>query len=129
MRGWIACSWDDPELRFIHLRPMGSSQNNIFAGRVRHGYGQYFMGSSFLWMLATAVYRIPEKPYVLGGLYILWGWLKSWLNRLPRYEEPGFYEFLRRYQRRALLVGKKQAIKEIDQRSASNNIILSELNK
>ena len=27
MNGWIACSWDDdPELRFVHLRPMGSSQ-------------------------------------------------------------------------------------------------------
>ena len=26
MNGWVACSWDDPDLRFIHLRPMGSSQ-------------------------------------------------------------------------------------------------------
>ena len=24
--GWIAVSWDDPDLRFEHLRPMGSSQ-------------------------------------------------------------------------------------------------------
>jgi hypothetical protein len=23
--GWIACSWDEPELRFEHLRSMGSS--------------------------------------------------------------------------------------------------------
>lgn len=114
MRGWIACSWDDPELRFVHLRPMGSSQQSIYVGRMRHGYGQYFMGSDFLWMLATAIYRIPEKPYVIGGFWILWGWLKSWLQGLPRYEEPGFREFLRRYQRRALLVGKKRAIKEID---------------
>jgi biofilm PGA synthesis N-glycosyltransferase PgaC len=110
MRGWIACSWDDPDLRFVHLRPMGSSQQSIYAGRMRHGYGQYFMGSSLLWMFATALYRIPEKPYVIGGLYILWGWLKSWFQGLPRYEEPGFREFLRHYQRRALLVGKKRAI-------------------
>lgn len=114
MRGWIACSWDDPELRFVHLRPMGSSQQNIFAGRMRHGYGQYFMGSGFLWMLATAVYRIPEKPYVLGGLYILLGWVRGWVKGLPRYEEPGFREFLRRYQRRALVIGKRRAIEEID---------------
>lgn len=114
IRGWIACSWDDPDLRFVHLRPMGSSQQSIYVGRMRHGYGQYFMGSGFLWMLATAVFRITEKPYVIGGLFILWGWLRSWLKGLPRYDEPGFREFLRRYQRRALLVGKRRAIEEID---------------
>ena len=43
--GWIAISWDDPELRFTHLRPMGSSQKNIVTGRIRHGFGQYFMGT------------------------------------------------------------------------------------
>lgn len=114
MRGWVACSWDDPELRFVHLRPMGSSQQSIIVGRMRHGYGQYFMGSGLLWMIATAVYRIPEKPYVLGGAFILWGWLRSWLKGLPRYEEPGFREFLRRYQWRALIVGKRRAIEEIN---------------
>ena len=28
--GWIACSWDDPQLRFVHLRMMGSSQDSIY---------------------------------------------------------------------------------------------------
>lgn len=113
MRGWIACSWDDPALRFVHLRPMGSTQQNILVGRMRHGYGQYYMGSGLLWMLATAVYRIPEYPYVIGGLFIVYGWLKSYFSRLPRYEEAGFRDFLRAYQRRALLVGKQRAIAEV----------------
>jgi biofilm PGA synthesis N-glycosyltransferase PgaC len=114
MKGWIACSWDDPELRFVHLRPMGSTQQSIYVGRMRHGYGQYFMGTGLLWMLATAVYRIPEKPYVVGGLFILWGWIKSALKRLPRYEDPEFRRFLRHYHWRALLVGKRKAIAEIE---------------
>jgi len=29
MLGWIACSWDEPELRFTHLRPMGSSHKGM----------------------------------------------------------------------------------------------------
>src|SRR5581483_6650731 len=37
MLGWIAVSWDDPELNFIHLRPMGTSHKNWWTGRVRHG--------------------------------------------------------------------------------------------
>lgn len=113
MLGWMACSWDDRDLRFVHLRPMGSSQQSIFVGRMRHGYGQYFMGTGLLWMLATAVYRIPERPYVIGGLFILWGWLRSALQGKPRYEDPEFRQFLRRYQWRALRVGKRKALEKI----------------
>lgn len=113
MKGWIACSWDDdPELRFVHLRPMGSSQQSIYTGRMRHGYGQYFMGTGLLYMLASAVYRIPEKPYVLGGLAILWGWLRSAIQRKPRYDDPEFRQFLRHFQWRSLIVGKRRAVEE-----------------
>ena len=116
MHGWIACSWDDPELRFIHLRPMGSSQVGIYSGRMRHGFGQYFMGTGFLFMLASAISRLNEKPYVLGSLAVLWGWLTSAIKGKPRFENPEFRKFLRHYQRLALLVGKKQAIKLIQQK-------------
>lgn len=60
MRGWIACSWDEPDLRFVHLRPMGSSQQSIFVGRMRHGYGQYFMGTGFIFIAASALFA-PES--------------------------------------------------------------------
>jgi poly-beta-1,6-N-acetyl-D-glucosamine synthase len=113
MKGWIACSWDEPELRFVHLRPMGSSQQSIFKGRVRHGYGQYFMGTGLLYMAASAISRINQKPYVLGSVAMLWGWAKSALYRKPRYDDAEFRAFLRRYQRRVLLVGKRRAIGEI----------------
>jgi glycosyltransferase involved in cell wall biosynthesis len=113
MQGWTACSWDDPALRFIHLRPMGSSQTGIFTGRMRHGFGQYYMGTGFLYMLANAANRINEKPYVLGSLAMVWGWLWSALQRKPRYDDPAFRRFLRRYQWRALRVGKKRAIEEL----------------
>jgi len=113
MNGWIACSWDEPELRFVHLRPMGSSQQSIFRGRIRHGYGQYFMGTGLLYMVASAISRINQKPYVLGSVAMLWGWVRSAMDRKPRYYDPEFYRFLRRYQRRVLLVGKKRAVEEI----------------
>jgi glycosyltransferase involved in cell wall biosynthesis len=113
MMGWVACSWDEPELRFVHLRPIGSSQENIYTGRMRHGYGQYFMGTGFIYMAVSAANRMIDKPYVLGGLAMLWGWLKSALQGKSRYDDPEFRRFLRRYQRRALLLGKKRAIEEI----------------
>lgn len=113
MKGWVACSWDDAALRFVHLRPMGSSQQSIYSGRMRHGYGQYFMGTGFVYMAASALFRMREKPYVIGGMAMLWGWTRSALQGKPRYEDPEFRKFLRRYQWRALLIGKKKAIEAI----------------
>ncbi len=116
MKGWIACSWDEPELRFVHLRPEGSSQQSVYTGRMRHGFGQYFMGTGLVFMAASAIYRMGEKPYVLGSLAMLWGWVRSALQRKPRYLDLEFRHFLRNYQMRALIVGKKRAIEEIHQR-------------
>jgi poly-beta-1,6-N-acetyl-D-glucosamine synthase len=113
MNGWLTGAWNDPELRFIHLRPMGSSQKNIYAGRMRHGCGQYFMGTGFLYLAASAVSRLTERPYVIGSLAMIWGWLKSAAVRAPRYHNPAFRKFLRRYHRRVLLVGKTRAIAEL----------------
>ncbi len=117
MKGLIACSWDDPEIRFIHLRPEGSSQQSVYTGRMRHGFGQYFMGTGLLFMTASALKRIGEKPAVFGSLAMLWGWLKSALMRKPRYQDLEFRHFLRRYQMRSLIVGKKRAVEEIDLRN------------
>lgn len=119
MLGMVACSWDEPALRFVHLRPEGSSQVNVYTGRMRHGFGQYFMGTSFLYMAAVALRRLGHPPVVLGSLAMLWGWLRSALQGKQRYDDPAFRTFLRRYQYRALLVGKQRAIEEIDRANAA----------
>jgi poly-beta-1,6-N-acetyl-D-glucosamine synthase len=120
MHGWIACSWNEPELRFVHLRPMGSSQQSIYVGRMRHGYGQYFMGTGFLFIAASSLSRLNQRPFVLGSLAIMWGWLKSWALRKPRYDNLEFRRFLRRYQMRVLLVGKRRAIDELTHSGAGS---------
>lgn len=114
MNGWIACSWDEPDLRFIHLRPMGSSQKNIYTGRMRHGYGQYFMGTGFWFILASSFFRMNQKPYILGSLAILWGYIKSALQGKPRFEDKAFRRFLRKYQWRILIFGKKKVLTEME---------------
>lgn len=118
--GWRAVSWDEPELQFEHLRPMGSSQTSIYTGRRRHGFGQYFMGTDPLYFVATAVYRSFEPPYILGGLSMLQGYFGALLRGDRRLEDPDLRRFIRKYQRRTLLVGRNRAVAEIEANQVPN---------
>jgi poly-beta-1,6-N-acetyl-D-glucosamine synthase len=117
--GWIAASWDDPELRFVHLRPMGTSHKNWWTGRVRHGFGQYFMGTTPVYMLAAAAFRMTRPPRVVGGLAMLYGYFRAMIRRDPRYGDDEFRRFLRRYQWACLLKGKARATAELNARQAA----------
>ncbi|HYO11376.1 MAG TPA: glycosyltransferase [Tepidisphaeraceae bacterium] len=119
MTGWVACSWEDPELRFEHLRPMGTSHKSWWTGRVRHGVGQWYMGTSPAYMLASAAYRMTRPPLVLGGVAMLWGYARSWLSGAPRYGDPEFRQFLRAYQWDCLRRGKKRATAAVNTRQAT----------
>ncbi len=114
MLGWKAGSWDGANLRFVHLRPMGSSQKGIFTGRMRHGFGQYFMGTDLLYMSVSTAFRLFHPPFVVGALAMWWGYVKSALGGKPRYDDPDFRRFLNAYQRRCLVVGKARATAELD---------------
>src|SRR6056297_331994 len=112
--GWKAVSWAEPELRFEHLRPMGSSQTSIHAGRRRHGFGQYFMGTDPLYFTATAAFRAMEPPYVLGGLAMLQGFFGAMIRGERRLDDPELRRFIRRYQRRVLFKGRARAMEETE---------------
>jgi hypothetical protein len=108
LRGWVARSADEPDLRIIHRRLMGSSHLSIAHGRRRWGLAKWYMGSSLPYMLAVAAYRLAERPYIRGGLWILQGYLQAMLAKKPRLETPGFRKHLRRYEWASLLRGKSR---------------------
>ena len=114
MLGWIAESVDDEALRFIHLRPMGSSQKGIWTGRVRSGYGQYFMGTAPAYFLASAMFRFAKHPILIGSIAMLWGYMSSALRGVVRYDDLKFRKFLRSYQYACLRMGKRAATRKFD---------------
>lgn len=119
MLGWKACSWDEPELRFTHLRPMGSSQTGILTGRMRHGFGQYFMGTELTYMTASCLSRLLHPPAIVGSAATWWGYARAALRREPRYDDPEFRRFLRRYQWDCLLHGKRKATERLNTKQAA----------
>lgn len=119
MKGWQTTSFPDEDLIFVHLRPMGSSHQGIWTGRVRHGFGQYFMGTHPIYMLISGLYRMTRPPLLLGGVGMIWGYIKSALTKTPRYENPEFRRFLRKYQWECLFLGKARATRRLDQSQVS----------
>lgn len=114
MLGWVAESVDEQLLRFIHLRPMGSSQKGIWTGRVRSGYGQYFMGTAPAYFLASTIFRLPKHPILVGSIAMLWGYISSALSGAGRYDDLEFRKFLRRYQYACLRLGKRRATQQFN---------------
>lgn len=112
--GWTPVSWDDPDLRFEHLRPMGSSEQSIYTGRRRHGFGQYYMGTHPLFLIASAVNKMRQPPFVLGGLAMLQGYFGAMLRRAPRHGDTDLVGFIRSYQLQALRHGKARAVARIE---------------
>jgi glycosyltransferase involved in cell wall biosynthesis len=119
LHGWIVESVDSEDLRFLHLRPMGSSHKSIWHGRAREGYCQWYLGSWPPFVLASAASRLFKYPVATGSLAMLWGYLAAAARRVPRYEAPEFRRFLRRYQRASLLLGKRAAARKMTEERAS----------
>ncbi len=109
--GWRALSWDEPEdLQFIHLRPMGSSQKSIYRGRIRHGKGQFHIGTHPLFFLASSVYRsLKQRPYITGTVFSIYGYIKAWLQGEKRFGDKDMVKFIQSYQLKALKEGKGSA--------------------
>ncbi len=102
MLGWKAWSDPDPAVALTHLRLMGSSHKGVLHGRVRWGRGQFFMGTHPLYLVGIALYRTAERPWLVGGACLLWGYAKAWATGHPRYGDRAFRRHLHRWQLREL---------------------------
>ncbi len=116
MKGWVACSIDDPEMKIVHLRQMGSSHISLWHGRQRWGKGKYFMGSAPYYMAAVSLYRMAERPYLLSGLGIFVGYLKAGMNGAERMQDPAYLDYLRKFERDSLIFGKSRTANRYHER-------------
>jgi hypothetical protein len=74
------------------------------------------MGTTPVYMLAAAAYRMTRPPLVVGGIAMLYGYFGSMLKRAPQYGNAEFRRFLRAYQWSCLLRGKMAATAELSAR-------------
>ncbi len=81
MVGWKA--WSFPDIKVIHLRPTGTgAAENILSVRFRQGICEYNLASQPLFFLLKILRRVVlEKPYIIGSLSRLTGYLWAALRR------------------------------------------------
>lgn len=82
MLGWKTQSYD--ERLFEHHRPMGLAGSGFFAAQVRHGERDYLTGGHPVWQIFRCAFQMTRRPYLLGGLGLLFGYLRPFfLFRKP----------------------------------------------
>lgn len=95
MLGWTTTSFAD--LHLIHHRPTGASWGQ-WGGLVKDGRIDYVYGSHPAFLVAKTVVRVVRRPYLLGSLALLYGYLAGYVRRVPRVDDPELIRYLRRQQ-------------------------------
>lgn len=108
VKGWKTGHFE--HVKFYHLRKEGAACGALSTG-ILHGEVYYWTGGGGLFLLLKVLHRsVMVRPYLLGGLALLWGYVRLWVARKKRIvsdEEAKFYtkmlnERIREQLRRAL---------------------------
>jgi poly-beta-1,6-N-acetyl-D-glucosamine synthase len=99
MLGWKSYSFD--ELQLTHHRLTGAA-DGLLRDRIKHGLACYISGYHPLFVVASCVSRLLQKPYIAGSAAIGYGFLKGYLTRAPRVNDVRFIKYLRTQQLRRL---------------------------
>jgi hypothetical protein len=100
MKGWkVQCF---PEMRFHHHRSMGTAGRGPLAALFSYGEKDYYLGGSPVWQLFRVTYRMAKRPFVMGGLALLFGYSWAALRRVRRPVTPELMRFHRQDQMRKL---------------------------
>jgi glycosyltransferase involved in cell wall biosynthesis len=82
MHGWRTLS-AEASRDTVHLRPTGAHDGRLRAFR-RWGLCAWGWGATPLYVLVGAVYRLPQRPFVLAGVNYFWGYVRAALRGAPR---------------------------------------------
>ncbi len=96
LNGWLTRSFADKT--FFHHRPMGATGTNVWRARFDYGRKDYFLGNHPLWQVFRVGFQMLKRPYGVGGVMLLFGYLHSLITRVERPVAPELLAFHRREQ-------------------------------
>ena len=99
MLGWKTYSFG--ELQLVHHRLTGTA-DGLLRDRIKHGIACYVSGYDPLFVVASCVSRLIQKPYIAGSAAIFYGFIKGYWIRAPRVNDKQFIKYVRTQQLRRL---------------------------
>lgn len=100
MKGWQTRTFT--EKICLHHRDIGSAAHGFWKARYKVGTLDYALGGHPLWELFRTVYQMTKKPYIVGGLLLLAGYVSAAFKRADRPVSHELVEFRRREQMQRL---------------------------
>lgn len=101
MKGWQVRSFSD--LKIFHHKQTGIGNRNIWHARLNGGIIQYSVGYHWLFAIARSLYKIFQRPYLLGSILTLCGFCWANLQKKERVVPDEVMQYLRREQLHKLL--------------------------
>ena len=96
MKGWKTRTFLDKVCH--HHRPIGTAAAGTFKALYRRGRQDYSQGGHPLWELCRAGFQMTRKPYAVGGLVLLAGYVGAMMAGLERPVSPELIRFHRTEQ-------------------------------
>jgi GT2 family glycosyltransferase len=103
MHGWAVCTM--PELEVRTNRPVTMNSRNVLMARINRGRINYSLGYHPLFQIVSGIYRMLERPYVLGGALMIGAYFWSRIKKMPRRIPRATIDYLRDEQLRRLRPG------------------------
>ncbi len=96
MRGWKTRTFT--ERVSLHHRPMGTAERSTMKARFKTGSLDYALGGHPLWEIFRTCYQMSRRPFVIGGLTLLAGYVWACATRAERPIPPELVKFRRTEQ-------------------------------
>lgn len=96
MKGWKTKTF--MEKVCFHHRKIGTGNSGSLNAWFRHGQKDYYLGGHPLWELFRTFYQMRSRPYIMGGLFLFFGYAWASLRRVERPVSKELMEFHRQEQ-------------------------------
>lgn len=100
MKGWRTRTFTEKVC--LHHRQIGSAQHHTLMAKFSDGGLDYLLGGHPVWELFRTAYQMTKRPFIVGGLMLLTGYVSAFLRRAKRPVSRELVEFRRREQMQRL---------------------------
>lgn len=99
MLGWTSQSF--PDIRLCQQRPTGTAESQ-WKDLIKCGRARYVSGYHPLFIASSCLLRMFHKPYIVGPVGLLYGYISGYLKGIPQVDDPAMIKYLRDQQIRKL---------------------------